>query len=95
MNVNADPCTDFYEFACGGLKKSRELSESDPDARVDDRLRTAMKYVDLAKGTSSVKRRFFKTFYSDCLEYEQKFNLQQRLEKGLLMIFTFVYLWLI
>jgi hypothetical protein len=81
MDVSADPCSNFYDYACGGLR-NREVSESNPELRVDDRIRTALEQVSIGESTS-LKRRFFKQFYYDCLEYEYNFDDTQRLEKGM------------
>ncbi|XP_059480025.1 phosphate-regulating neutral endopeptidase PHEX-like [Neocloeon triangulifer] len=78
LNVDAKPCDNFYEYACGALRRTRDLAEADPDARVDEHIRLAM----LGNESKSIMPRFFQSFYVDCLRYETKFNHTQRLQKA-------------
>lgn len=72
MKHSADPCEDFYEYSCGGLKTE---DDSDTWERLFQQLylidHTAFNYL-----------KTYKTFYESCVFHEYSFKYEDRISKG-------------
>ncbi|GIY37158.1 neprilysin-1, partial [Caerostris darwini] len=84
MNPDANPCTDFYEYSCGGYAKSKDIpfghNSFSPD--VETKFNTLLKIKEIMEGVLSRNEsrttRKMKQLYDSCMKSEQR-NAQQKL----------------
>ncbi|XP_046398920.1 endothelin-converting enzyme homolog [Ischnura elegans] len=82
MNSDADPCDDFYSYACGGLTAdgSQWISEPDPESRTWKRIYDSMMKEDSEGVPHGIL--VFKDFYTSCTKYTENYNLENRTEEA-------------
>ncbi|KAJ9574973.1 hypothetical protein L9F63_007863, partial [Diploptera punctata] len=76
MNHSMEPCDNFYEFACGGLRDNHALLQEDPTQDVWNRIASAVKTVNNKSNPIFQK---FRHFYDQCVNYERTINQSERL----------------
>ncbi|XP_073971448.1 neprilysin-like isoform X2 [Rhodnius prolixus] len=95
MNLSADPCTDFFEFACGGWTKAHPVPKTESHWNqfnlVDEKLNLQLREIlDLPiNSDDSYPVKNAKRFYKVCMEEESAYGSENPLKKLKSLLKTF------
>ncbi|XP_011156691.2 endothelin-converting enzyme 2 isoform X1 [Solenopsis invicta] len=77
MNHSADPCEDFYEYACGGFEVNPQLIDGDLVRKSRNYQRIASQMLKERRENVSSN---FMTYYDSCVQYEKNMNFSERIK---------------
>nr|CAD7257121.1 unnamed protein product [Timema shepardi] len=78
MDHSANPCDNFYQYACGGLRLRSRMVELKPADDVWNRLKAVINNPEESNRASQQ----FIQFYNSCMTYEDSVNEEQRIQKA-------------
>nr|CAD7430490.1 unnamed protein product [Timema monikensis] len=78
MDHSANPCDDFYQYACGGLRLRSRMVEVKPADDVWNRLKAV---INDPEESSRASQQLIQ-FYNSCMTYEDSVNEAQRIQKA-------------
>ncbi|KAK0162961.1 hypothetical protein PV327_006685 [Microctonus hyperodae] len=78
MNHSADPCEDFYEYACGGMEADPYINNINLADQAFDRIKSGLKKSETDKKYPT----FFKNYYNSCIQYYQKTTQDKKIQQA-------------